>query len=254
MARCLVAPKSNVALVLAIVLAALACATRQAGAMLVPGFVLALILRALGGHMSWTCAVAMAGVFTVFIAAVSWGLIAFDHSGYVGIFLNPNRSLVGEIAEGTRRQIAEVGRLLIPGMWKTHSREHEFLSINNLIYAGVFVPVAIGWWRFCRETTDPLALALSFFIALYVIYPYDSGTRFTVPVFPVLAGSIWFLLKFHADKRAAIFLSWLLFTQLSRLDSGWTTPRMSAAIPALGRNRAGCGGDSAAGEGDRDAD
>ncbi len=206
MARCMDARRSNWALVPAILLAALACATRQAGAMLVPGFVLALFFRALGGRMSWRRAVAIAGVFTIFVAAVSRGLIAFDHSGYVGLFLHPNRSLVGEIAEGTRRQIAEIGRLLIPGMWKTHSREHEFLNVNNLIYAAVFIPVVVGWWRFCRETIDPLALALPFFIALYVVYPYDSGTRFTVPVFCVLAGSVWFLLEFHADKRAAIFL------------------------------------------------
>jgi hypothetical protein len=215
MARCLDGRRSILAFILAIVLAALACATRQAGAMLVPGFFLALILRAFGGRISWGRAVAMAAVFTIIIALVSWGLIAFDHwgirqvasgdTGYTGIFFNPNRSLVGQIAEGMRRQIAEVGRLIIPGMWKTHSREHEFLSVNNLIYVAVFIPVAVGWWKFCRETTDPLALALPFFIALYVVYPYDSGTRFTVPVLAVLAGSIWFLLKSHADRRVEIF-------------------------------------------------
>jgi 4-amino-4-deoxy-L-arabinose transferase-like glycosyltransferase len=216
MARCVDGRRPILALILAIVLAALACATRQAGAMLVPGFVVAVMIRALGGGMSWRRAVAMAGVFTIFIAAVSWGLIVFDHwgirqvasgdTGYTGIFFNPNRSLVGQIAEGTRRQIAEVGRLIIPGMWKTHSREHEFLSVNNLIYLAVFIPVAIGWWKFCRETNDPLAIALPFFIVLYIVYPYDSGTRFTVPVLAVLVGSIWFLLKSRADKRAEVFL------------------------------------------------
>jgi 4-amino-4-deoxy-L-arabinose transferase-like glycosyltransferase len=216
MARCIDARRPDGALMLAIVLAALACATRQAGAMLVPGFVLALILGALRGRVAWPRALALGAVFAICIAIVSWGLIAFDHwgirqiasgdSGYTAVFYKPGRSLVGQTAEGLRRQIAEVGRLLIPGMWKTHSREHEFLNINNLIYAAVFVPVAIGWWRFCRETIDPLALALPFFVALYIIYPYDSGTRFTVPVFPVVAGCVWFLLKTHPDKRAAIFL------------------------------------------------
>jgi 4-amino-4-deoxy-L-arabinose transferase-like glycosyltransferase len=216
MARCLDGRRSILALIFAIVLAALACATRQAGAMLVPGFVLAFILHARNGRIAWPRAVALAAAFAIFIAAVSWGLIAFDHwgirqmasgeTGYTAIFFNANRSFVGQIAEGARRQIAEVSRLLIPGMWKTHSREHEFLSVNNLIYAAVFIPVAIGWWRFCRETTDPFALSLPFFIALYIVYPYDSGTRFTVPVLAVLAGSIWFLLKSQADKRAAIFL------------------------------------------------
>ena len=216
MAKSFDTPTSIAAIALAILLAAIACATRQAGAMLVPGSLLAAILHARRGRVPWPRALAIAAAFSISIAAASAALIAFDHwgirqvasgdTGYTAIFFNPTRSLTGQIAEGARRQIAEIGRLLIPGMWKTHSREHEFLNINNLIYAAVFIPVSVGWWKFCRATTDPLALALPFFITLYIVYPYDSGTRFTVPLFPVLAGSVWFLLESLADKRAAIFL------------------------------------------------
>ena len=178
------------------------------------GVFLALILLAFGGRMSWRRAVAMAGVFTIFIALVSWGLIAFDHweSGrwhratrdIRGFFLIQIDPSLARSPRACCRQIAEVGRLIIPGMWKTHSREHEFLSVNNLIYVAVFIPVAVGWWKFCRETTDPLALALPFFIALYVVYPYDSGTRFTVPVLAVLAGQHLVSSEIHMRINAGV--------------------------------------------------
>ena len=209
-----------------------------------------------GGRISWPRALALGAAFAISIAVVSGALIAFDHwgirqvgsgdTGYTSIFFNANRSLGGQIAEGVRRQIAEIGRLLIPGMWKTHSREHEFLNINNFLFAAACIPVAIGWWRFCRETIDPLALAFPFFVGLYVVYPYDSGTRFTVPVFPVLAGSVWFLLRTYADKRAAIFLVLIVMHALvsigfwlddaahvrARYQSWPEIERVAAAIPS----------------------
>jgi len=200
----------------AVVVAGIACATRQAGAMLAGGFVLAAGMRALRGRIPWPRAIALCAIVVFFVGIVSWGLIVFDRwgirqvstgdSGYVAVFFQPGRTLGGQLAEGTRRQVAEIGRLLIPGMWKTHSREHEYLDINNVIFAAIFVLVVIGWWRLCRETDDPLALSLPFFLALYIVYPYDSGTRFTVPIFPVLGGSVWYLLKNHPKGRSDFFL------------------------------------------------
>ena len=219
MAKSVEGEKPVLSILLAVVLAAIACATRQAGVMLVPGFALAVGLQALRGRVEWPRVLAIASAFVVCIVAISWGLIAFDRwgakhfapgdTGYTQIFFKPGRSLVGQVAEGVRRQTAEVGRLLIPGMWKTHSKERDFLDINNWIYAAVCIPVAIGWWIFVRKTCDPLALTLPFYIALCVAYPYDSGTRFTIPLFPVLAGSAWFLLGNMGQKRAAIFLIWI---------------------------------------------
>jgi hypothetical protein len=223
MAKCLDTPRPALPLLSAILFGAAACATRQAGAMLVPGFVLALLLRAATGRMNWHRAAILALIFTCSLAAFSAALIAFDRwgihqvpgdTGYASIFLKSFQLFTSQLAEGIRRQIAEIGRLLIPGMWKTHSKEHEYLNINNLIYAVVFIPVAIGWWRFCRETNDPFALAFPLFLALYIIYPYDSGTRFTVPIFAVLSAALWYLLKFHPANRAAFFLVFILIHTL----------------------------------------
>lgn len=256
MARSIESPRPAAAIVAAIILAAIACATRQAGAMLVPGYLLALLIAAIRRRMIWPRAIMLGALFAISIAAVSAALIAFDHwgirqvasgdTGYTAIFFKASRSFTAQIAEGTRRQIAEIARLLIPGMWKTHSREHDFLDINNWIYAAAFVPVGIGWWKFCRNTADPFALSLPFFLTLYIVYPYDSGTRFTVPLFPILAGSLWFLLNRYAINRAAIFLIFIIVhtfvsigfwvidaAHVRQRYQGWLEiARVAAAIPS----------------------
>jgi hypothetical protein len=199
-------PRSARLLIAAILFTALACATRQAGAMLVPGYLLALAFRLHHKKIPVTRAILVGVTFTLLIALISWTLIAYDHwgakqkaaagdTGYTQVFFQPDRSLPGQIAEGLRRQSSEIGRLLVPGMFKTHGHEHDFKNINVWIYAAVCVPVAIGWWRFTRQTADPLALMLPFYVALCVLYPYDSGTRFTVPVLAILAAGLWFGLK-----------------------------------------------------------
>jgi hypothetical protein len=208
-------PHSIALLIGAIALTAITCATRQGGVMLVPGYLLALLIHWRRGNMTFSRAAILGVIFTLVIAAVSAGLLAFDKWGlkqaasgdttYAQVFFKSDRALAGQLAEGLRRQSGEIGRLLIPGMFKTHGHEHDFKNVNVWIYAVVCIPVAIGWWRFTRSTADPLALMLPFYIGLCVVYPYDSGTRFTIPVFPVLTASVWFILR--AEYRPAIFLA-----------------------------------------------
>jgi hypothetical protein len=200
----------------AIVLVAAACATRQAGAMLVVGFALAMAMQAMRRQIGWGRAASCSAALGICIAAVSWGLIALDHRGareagpaeigYTDAFRMPGKSLAAQVAEGVRRQTAEVGRLLLPGLWKTHAREWDWQDVNTWIFLAVCVPVAIGWWKLCKATADPLALTSPFYVALYVVYPFDSGTRFTVPMLPVLAASVWFVLSPLGGKRSLIFL------------------------------------------------
>jgi 4-amino-4-deoxy-L-arabinose transferase-like glycosyltransferase len=204
----------------AILLVAIATLTRQAGALLVIGFALALIVCAVRRQITWPRAIAFAAAVGISIAIVSWGLIAFDHHGahqagpaeisYTDAFRAPNDTLPSQILEGIRRQSAEVGRLLIPGMWKAHAVAHGWHDLNTWIYLAFCVPIAIGWWKLCKTTADPLALTLPFYIALYVVYPFDSGTRFTVPMLPVLAASLWFLLSPLANNRTSVFLLLIL--------------------------------------------
>jgi hypothetical protein len=237
----------------AIVLVAAATSIRQAGALLAIGFVLALTIRAMRRQITWTRAILFAASLGISIAAVSWSLIVFDHHGareagpaeigYTDAFRAPDNSLTAQIIEGIRRQSAEVGRLVIPGMWKAHALAHHWKNPNTCIYLAVCVPIAIGWWKLCKTTADPLALTLPFYIALYVVYPFDSGTRFTVPMLPVLAASLWFLLSPLGNNRTLIFLILIILHALVAIGywiddaahvrhrwQHWTTIQEIAAI------------------------
>ncbi|HEY1922620.1 MAG TPA: hypothetical protein VGG44_07615 [Tepidisphaeraceae bacterium] len=204
-----------------IILIVIATATRQAGALLVVGFALAGTIRALRHQISWTRAVLCAAAIGFSIAAISCGLIVFDHHGarqvnppeigYTDAFRAPDTSLTSQIIEGVRRQSAEVGRLVVPGMWKAHALAHDWHDPNTWIYLAICIPLAVGWWKLCKTTADPLVLTLPFYVALYIVYPFDSSTRFTVPMLPVLAASLWFILRPLGNNRIPIFLLLIIF-------------------------------------------
>jgi hypothetical protein len=201
----------------AVVLGSISCATRQAGVMIAPGFCVAVFVLAVQKKIPWPRAIVLGLIFAGCIVIVSYGLIAFDHYGarqvkshdigYLNIFSQSLNHLPTQLAEGLRRQIGEIGRLLIPGLFKTHSREHQYFDAINFVYLAACVPVVIGWWRFVRSSADPLALMLPFYFALCVIYPYDSGTRFSVPLLPILFGCLWFFLEpFNVNRGTILFM------------------------------------------------
>jgi hypothetical protein len=97
-----------------------------------------------------------------------------------------------------------------------------------------------------RETLDPLVATFPFYFALFVVWPFDQGTRFTVPMLPVLAASVWYLLRPLGSNRQMVFIVLIvahLFVSLgvwtrdvikiSRWNQEWPAmERVAAAIPA----------------------
>jgi hypothetical protein len=49
--------------------------------------------------------------------------------------------------------------------------------------------VATGWWKLFRATGDVLLATLPAYVALYVVWGFDAGTRYLLPMLPVLAAS-----------------------------------------------------------------
>ena len=155
--------------------------------------------------MSWRRAAASAAVVGLFAVALTLALVVLDRQGarrsapgavtYAQLLQAPGQSIVGQIVEGIRRQSAEVGRLLVPGMFRTYARQGEWLNINTWVFSVVFLLVTIGWWKFVKRTADPLALTFPFHFAACVAWPVDTGTRLTAPMLPVLAASVWFVME-----------------------------------------------------------
>ena len=200
----------------AVVLVMLMCCIRQVGILLAGGYALTLLVRAMKKQMSWSRAIFGSGIVVAAATAVVIGLMLYDaHTAKlsgpdeVTYFQNrrdPNQSLQAQVVEGVRRQTAEIGRLVLPGMWKSYSRAGQSFSFNTALYLIISAVIAVGWWKLMRETLDPLVATFPFYFLLFVVWPFDQGTRFTVPMLPVLAASVWYLLRPLGKNRQIVFV------------------------------------------------
>jgi hypothetical protein len=109
------------------------------------------------------------------------------------------RSPIASYLEGLRLAVRDSGRVVVPGMFKSYN-ETGWLDPNLLIYGPVCVCVAWAWWRLARQTVDPLLLGVPFYVLLHIVYPYEAGARFFVPLLPIFVASLAFLVK-PEDKR-----------------------------------------------------
>ncbi len=114
---------------------------------------------------------------------------------HLGGFLDPAAPILPRIVEGLRLQISEVGRLIVPGMFKSYAAHEQWLNINVVVYLAVFALVAAGWWRLIRRRREVLAATLPLYFALYVVWAFDADTRYLLPFLPVLLVSLWFALE-----------------------------------------------------------
>jgi hypothetical protein len=123
--------------------------------------------------------------------------------GYVDQILDPHICLAAQLAEGLRLRISETGRLMAPGMWKAYGAQGHWLNVNVPIYAAITVFVAAGWWRLVRHRRDVFLLAVPFYAAIYIVWPYDQGTRFFTPMLPIMWAAVAAMLLLPWRRRAS---------------------------------------------------
>jgi hypothetical protein len=149
----------------------------------------------------WSAAVTLAVGLPACLAIA--GLIRYERamaqaSGsptYLDHLIDPEATVAGQVLEGVRLRVSEVGRLTIPGMFKAYGRRSEWLNMNMAIYVPFTALVLYGWWRLVRKRPDVLLLTMPFYVGLYVIWPFDQATRFLVPMVPVLGACVWQVAK-----------------------------------------------------------
>lgn len=196
------------------------CMIREVGVVIAGGFALALLLEARRDNVEWWPAVLLVAAVGLPAAATVVGFIGYEAAmratspAPVGThlegLLHTTAPLVPQLVEGVRLRVSEVGRLLIPGMFKSYARRGVWLDVNLFIYVPVFALVALGWWKFVRRCNDVFALTLPFYLAAYVVWSYDSGTRYMLPMLPVLAVCLWSLLDGWRRHRLTIVTSLLV--------------------------------------------
>ena len=141
---------------------------------------------------------------------------------HLGGFLDPAAPILPRIVEGLRLQISAVGRLIVPGMFKSYAAHEQWLNINVVVYLAVFALVAAGWWRLIRRRREVLAATLPLYFALYVVWAFDADTRYLLPFLPVLLVSLWFALEPLTRSRLTV-LAVLLGLHLAVALGYWTT-------------------------------
>jgi hypothetical protein len=205
------------------------CGVRQIGVFLAAGFFAALLWRAWQKKIAPRRAVLSGTAVLAVALAVTLGLMILDQIGstranspdetYVHLMSPAAKSVVGNLVEGFRREIFAVGRLVIPGMWKTYSRPGAWLNLNMLIYATVCVVAGIGWLRLLG-LADPLVMTAPFYLAFCMVWPIDTGTRLTFPMLPVLAACLWVAFRKLGMLRGNLFVA-LIVIQAAVSSGFW---------------------------------
>jgi hypothetical protein len=192
--------------------------TRQAGLMVAAGFGAAMLLQTYRGRVARSRAVLMTLGVAVPAALAVAGVVRLDRamaaaSGaatYVDQIVDPSLPWADQLREGLRLRISEVGRLAIPGMFKAYARRGEWLNVNMAVYVPLATVLLTGWVRWARRTGDVFALALPFYLGLYVVWPFDQATRFMVPMLPLLLACAWSALERLGHCRPGIFRALLV--------------------------------------------
>lgn len=190
---------------LAVPLIVLASLTRHAASLILAGFAVALLLKVWRDREQWLKMAVVGSAVAVPVTVAVLGLVVWDRSRADGRDTNgkiyyeclddPDISLASQVVEGFRLRISECGRLVIPGMYKAYARTGDWLNVNVILYICTTTLLVFGWWRLVRGTIDPLLLAVPFYTGLYVVWPFDQGTRFMLPLLPVLCLSVWKLIE-----------------------------------------------------------
>jgi hypothetical protein len=187
--------------------------TRQAGCLVVSGLVLA------GGLAWWRGSgrplrvmwVAMltglpVAIVILLMARRDAAMAAMDPQRsltYMNQFHNTSISPIAQIVEGIRLRTCEIGRLLVPGAWKVYADRRVWLAPAMLLHVPVVIGVTFAWWRLARRIADPLLWTVPAYMALYIVWPYDQGVRFLLPLLPIFWVCIWSLLGAWQPRRVA---------------------------------------------------
>lgn len=185
------------------------CLVRQAGITLAAGFGVALLLQVVTGQLRFSKAVAVM-LLVGLPAAVAVGSLVFgeeatansvDGRTYLDNFAAAQGDWLSQRLEGLRMEMSSIGRVVIPGMFKTYSLPGEWANPAMVLYGLLFVALCLGWWKLVGRSNDVLVLAGPFYLLLHVVYAMESGARFMVPIAPLLIVCVYAALGHWQYRR-----------------------------------------------------
>ena len=154
---------------------------------------------------------------------------------YLNNFSDSAANPLTAYVEGMRLAIRDSGRVVIPGMFKAY-QERGWRDLNLLVYLPACAVLAMGWRRLVYETGDPLLLMTPFYLLLYVVYPYEAGARFYIPLLPVFAASL-VRLVLSLPARRHLIVAAILGAHLALAAGYWLVADASRGRLATARWR-----------------
>lgn len=231
--------KTGVAALLMVAL----CLTRQTGIFLAAGFGVFLLIGAWRARSGWGRAIVVTLIVGLIPSAAILGLGRYESAmaeksrgtglTYAKAFEGDGTSdgsvdgappsFLQRSSRAARLRISEIGRLTVPGMFKAYGR--RWLNFNTFLYSLVLVVLVVGWWRLARRQADILVCMAPFYIGFYFFWPWDQGTRFYVPMLPVLAASLLQVLA--ACRRFRLRLVTVLLVGHVAVSIAYLVPKLA---------------------------
>ena len=125
-------------------------------------------------------------------------------------FQGQGHSLLKISVDNSHRLLTKVGRVLVPGMFRTYAEVGDWLNplmLLNVVLGGLLV---WGYVLLARSSCDAYVWMLPFYMALIWVMPYGAGTRFMIPVLPVILLSLQRLLVDKTWKKKLLLILLIL--------------------------------------------
>jgi hypothetical protein len=209
-------------------LTALLCIIRPVGVMLVPAVVVWGYYDARARRLSWPKVVTMslatalaAGVpVTLFVVHERTAAAELNGRSYLDEFHEAAQSPLENYSHGLQVTISEIGRVCIPGLFKSHGTPGDWTDVNMLIHVPFFLLVSCGWLRWVRRQNDLFAWLAPFYVLLIAAHAIDTGARLLLPLLPALFVAVWLAAERMRDRRQNV-VAVCLILQLLVAGSYW---------------------------------
>lgn len=213
---------------LAASLTAASCIIRPVGIVLGPACFVAVCLAARRRVLAWPRA-AIASIAMVIASAVPVAMVAAHERAtagsegrtYLDEFHEAAADLLPNYSRGLQICVSDIGRLCIPGMFKTHGAPGDWTDINMLVNGPFFVLLCVGWWRWVRRDDDVLAWCLPFFVVLLAAHAIATGARLMLPMLPALLVCFWLAVERIGERGRRLVVAAALIAQLLAATGYW---------------------------------
>lgn len=209
-------------------LTALLCIIRPVGVMLVPAVVVWGFFEARSGRLPWPRTLTMSLVIaaaagtpvTLFVFHERTTAAALDGRSYLDEFHEAAQSPLQNYSRGAQVTISDIGRVCIPGLFKSHGTPGDWTDINMLVHVPFFALVCCGWLRWMRRQNDLFAWLVPFYLLLITAHAIDTGARLLLPLLPALFVAAWLAAERLAERRQYVVVACLTL-QLLVAGSYW---------------------------------